>query len=328
MIRLQISPKGVRGAGLATAAFLLLSSMGSTAPATAVGHPERSASTCAPTKTPAVAGRSVRADDHQDLTDREVRLVQREMERALDSASQRTLKQARVGVTAQIPVRVYVIAGTTYRGPSRADVRNQLQILNAAYAGGQSSTNTESGYSFFLKTFDRVRSQRWLTAGVNANDLPDKASREMRRTLHKGGRSALNLYISKPGEGLLGYSSLPWEIDNKPDQDGVTIHAQSMPGGNKSGFNRGDTLVHEVGHWLGLLHTFQGGCANPNDRVSDTPAERVPTSRCPAGKNTCPAPGKDPIHNFMDYSYDTCMYEFTPGQVSRMDDFWLAFRAS
>jgi hypothetical protein len=154
----------------------------------------------------------------------------------------------------------------------------------------------------------------------------------MKRALHQGGDNALNFYSTTAGD-FLGWAYLP-DITTKPGQqylDGVVIDWESIPGTSTTyagRYDQGETATHEVGHWLDLEHTFYGGCNAKGDFVSDTPPERTATSGCPAGKDTCPEPGLDPIHNYMDYSYDSCYTEFTAGQTQRMRDAWLLYRAS
>ena len=77
-------------------------------------------------------------------------------------------------------------------------------------------------------------------------------------------------------------------------------------------------LTHEVGHHLGLDHTFSGNCSNPNDGIDDTPQHHQDGLwSCNSGQDTCPNdPGNDPIYNYMNYT--SCTDHFTPGQRERM----------
>ena len=163
----------------------------------------------------------------------------------------------------------------------------------------------------------------------------------MKKRLHEGDAQTLNIYSASLGQFLLGWAYLPWDFDGTNGQplprffDGVVLDFRTLPQvegdtGDSRAFEiygEGDTGTHEVGHWLGLYHTFQNGCSAPGDRVADTPAEAAPQFRCPDDPDSCPAdPGLDPIHNFMDYTQDSCMYEFTPGQTTRMQETWTQFR--
>ncbi|KAI8847989.1 hypothetical protein BC829DRAFT_346621, partial [Chytridium lagenaria] len=143
----------------------------------------------------------------------------------------------------------------------------------------------------------------------------------MKRATRKGNSRALNIWSVgfTDNRGTLGYATFPSEYSSRPWNDGVVIHFGSLPQGTLNNFNMGRTLVHEVGHWLGLFHTFQGGCFGDGDGVADTPSEGSGASGCPVGRDSCPGQwGLDPIRNFMDYSFDSCMQEFTQGQYFRM----------
>ena len=193
-------------------------------------------------------------------------------------------------------------------------ILEQIRELNHNFLG--------TGYRFSLASVDRTDDRRWFKVLPGTGD-----EKHMKQTLAIDPAHRLNVYTCAPKD-LLGWAYLPYSLPEDNTLHGVVVHYGSLPGGYIEFYDLGRTLTHEVGHYLGLFHTFQGGCEEPGDFVADTPAEAVPNYLCPDGLNTCSSPGEYPIHNYMDYSTDECYTDFTSGQGVRMDALVQLYRPS
>jgi PKD repeat protein len=140
-------------------------------------------------------------------------------------------------------------------------------------------------------------------------------------------------------EGALGAGYPPfWPFSN---QDGVIVTPQSFGYTGLSEDHIFITLEHEVGHYLGLLHTHgQGSLANPQacaivndpdyncstefDFVCDTPTMTDTWDGCSDVTIGTPSlcsdytGGLNPHENFMQYTYVSCPYYITQGQIDRV----------
>ncbi|MCI0411310.1 zinc metalloprotease [bacterium] len=246
------------------------------------------------------------------------RIVYEDEARAVDADHKRWLRDygSMVHANATPTVKVYfhvIRKDTTVAGGNIPDswITAQISELNAKFPN----------FDFVLQQpINRVTNSQWFNG---------RSASKMKSTLHKGTCSDLNFYTNKVGSGLLGFATFPTNCASKPKDDGVVVHYQSLPGGPLVPYNEGDTGTHEVGHWVGLYHTFQGGCTGNGDFVSDTPAEASPNYECipPGSRDTCSGGGPDPVENIMDYTEDACMWDITAGQYSRSTSLSCQYRS-
>ena len=236
----------------------------------------------------------------------------------------RTIKP---GTVITITTHVHVLHDGVEGWVPESAIREQIRVLNRAYE--------PRGFRFELAPStpgnpnpDYSNNAAWF----NDDELSYK------RALKEGSGDDLNIYTNSGG-GFQGYAYYPTIVGSSAAiLDGVVLAYGTLPGANQPGisdipgytYNLGDTGTHEVGHFLGLAHTFEGQCSKTNDGVADTPPEKSPDFDCTAGRDTCNDRGGvvllDPIHNFMDYSDDVCLNEFTGGQAERMQFQWVLYR--
>lgn len=236
--------------------------------------------------------------------------------------------------TTSFPVYFHVIgrerSEASREVPDEALVE-QIDVLNRAYSGKTGGAATP--FRFQLGGINRVNKPEWRTISPGSNQ-----ESAMKKALRVGGVTTLNVYITDivppPKQNvkgkILGFATFPFTYRMQPTMDGVVLNYRVVPGSDVANYNVGHVLAHETGHWLGLFHTFTGGCESPlNDLINDTPREALPTpgEYCPANRDSCPnSTGIDPIHNHMAYTADRCRTEFTPGQVAFMRFNMMLFR--
>ncbi|NKB89050.1 MAG: zinc metalloprotease [Acidobacteria bacterium] len=204
-----------------------------------------------------------------------------------------------------VNVVFHVIHSGNQGNVSTSAIKDQLRVLNKAFR--------RHGFRFKIAEITRTNNSNWYNGCAKP-----ATERAMTKALSVDARRTMNIYLCNPKDGSLGWAYLPGSAVTGTTRDGVFLLYSTLPGGSASPYNLGDTGTHEVGHYLGLDHTFAGGCGGNGDRVADTAPEKSPAYGCPAGRDTCSGGGPDPITNFMDYTDDDCMEAFTDGQRAHM----------
>ncbi len=293
---------------------LFLSVLVGASPASAMPHPEATACVTAPAAIgTAEAARGGHGVDTREVSPRQQRAIEARTRHLLAAKGAVLGRRAAV----EIAVYVHVMASASGAGDvSQTRIDRQIVELNQDFAGGESAAAADTGFTFALAGVDRWYDDAWHQ---------NQQASAFRAATRLGGKESLNIWVLDMN--YLGIATFPWDYAASPDTDGIRVQYTTLPGGIETNYNLGKTASHETGHWLGLYHTFEGGCTTPNDRVSDTPAQASATGGCPTGRNSCSLAGKDPIHNYLDYSYDSCYNQFTAGQSNRMSQMWQAYRA-
>ncbi|MBF4461808.1 MULTISPECIES: zinc metalloprotease [unclassified Rathayibacter] len=260
----------------------------------------------------------------EDLTPAQMKQVEKNFAAKLTAKGLTKNSNAPGGVIT-INTYVHVLQNDDGSGGISLDqIKQQMTVLNAAYSGKASATDAKTAFTFRLINADFTNKSAW--SSFWAYDDTDK---ELSTALHKGGLRDLNIFVGHLKGDVLGVANMPWDAGWYGKQDGVRVTTDSMPGGAFGGYNLGDSVVHEVGHWLGLSHTFENGCGGDGDGVADTPAQDSGDNifSCDENLDTCPAAGLDPVHNFMSYGTDYCMDRFSPGQAKRIGLMYYLYRS-
>jgi hypothetical protein len=249
----------------------------------------------------------------------------------IEAYTQRAIKDPRtyrlVNGVIEIPVIVHVVYRTAAENISDAQVQSQITVLNEDFNntnGDRALVPTEFqdeqatvGIRFVLSKILRVNTKK---SSFGTND-------DVKRTRRGGSdpidaANNLNLWSCNLGQGLLGYAQFP---GGSTATDGVVILYSAVGSKAKStgtytaNYDLGRTATHEVGHWMNLRHIW-GDATCGSDLVNDTPQHNTSNGGCPSYPHysTCTGRPVEMTMNYMDYTYDACMYMFSNGQKNRM----------
>jgi hypothetical protein len=224
--------------------------------------------------------------------------------------------------------------------PPLALTLRQTRVLNHAFRGtGISFRTAETAYLDFAPWRDPAR--------PDGGPAQPSEITAMVREVTAGRPESLHVFLLPQVESRAANPDTKSIYAGDRDVDGIVMNWDYLPDVEslrpvkdaviRKLYSQGETLVHLVGHYLGLVHTFEAWigdgsislgevckptCAQTSDGVSDTPAHRWiwnGNGRC-IPLDTCPdQPGMDPITNYMNLEPDLCASELTPGQIERIE---------
>ncbi len=231
-----------------------------------------------------------------------------------------------VGDTMEIPVVVHVLYKTAAENISDAQVASQITVLNEDFKNQNADASKVPLHFKDEQTSMPIKFVLSQTIRKATNKKSWGTNDAMKKTSLGGSdpvspSTTLNMWACNLGQGLLGYAQFP---GGPLATDGVVVLYSAFgsqakaPGSYIASYNLGRTATHEVGHWLNMRHIW-GDATCGSDLVDDTPQHNTSNGGCPAAdaRSTCAGTPLEMWMNYMDYTYDACMYMFTNGQKTR-----------